>query len=1694
MNARHLLSLCLPLALHFLALAPVSAEFATMWRLGTQNGNPSEFGSRWESISAPGSAAVLDSDYYFSGTYPAAIGSVPADEPLSRLNNLLYTAGGIPQRLHFHLSSAQATASARLRFILHHCWAGAPEARGYGTHEITVRLNGTTLGTHSAETSGTLIFEANVTPLTGANVLEISRSGGTPGAWLYLDALALELHPGATLDADADGLPRWWEEAYGLSDADPADAAMDLDDDGLSNLQEYARGTHPRLADTDGDGLSDAVETQTGVYVSSTDTGTHPLLADTDGDSLRDGEEVLTHGTSPHLIDSDADGAPDAWELRTGYDALSAASTPPAFPGAIAVNFISELAPRSALPWHAPAGFVPQLHWNNTMPLTTWNTPSGNTTHIESPQRGVLVDGTGSPTGVTLTWSSPGSVYLSRNSGTPMSQLLDAFLVVNGSTPASVTLSGIPFASYDVILYVGGRYDGGIGYARLNGQPASDLWFLSSSRAQESRYTLPYGSTSAKPWRANTLVWRGLSGSTASVQLFRQDWHELGIHGIQIVDSTTDSDGDGMPDSWELTHRLRPDLDDAAADPDGDGLPNLGEYARGTEPQNADTDGDGLTDAVETHTGVFISASDTGTNPLLADTDGDGLTDAEELAHLPEPTHPLLADSDGDGMDDAEEIRLGRDPLHAESVGTFLPHITTSPRTFLWEMENVQVIWDHTRGHQSGLHWGDDALLRITLRNSAFPNQDAFWVALRIVSGRITYYFHSSAQAAFSSSNQPTWDIWNSDWSQTPADLTPALGFSGHGPVDMSDRLRFRIQGSSTGAASAWTFTFSIFNQDTGAAVASSTFTQSTLAAAVHNGSATWQDVRGIPGRHTLYQNDGVRVFIRSTRLDAMPAYAAWKDSDRDGMTDAWEDLHSFDKNNPADAALDADNDGLTNLQEFLSGTHPRLADSDGDGAPDGVEAAAGTDAQNASSLPPWYRGPPATAAADYNGNGIPDAWELWLGRFDLAALDDDDGDGMSNADEAAAGTDPFDPYSRLWVDTSRSGTDLVITWPLLTLKHHRLWQNDSLSPNTWTPAPGSPTAFGQEYRQTVAGALSGSQPRFFKATVSDLDTDADGVSDWAEVNVLGSDRLSANSTHSPMPVDSTGDGQPDTTVSGDLVSLLERLHGAAPGGGFPTGSAAGSTGSLSRTQAARFLLQASFGPTPEDVDHVQGLGFDGWINHQINHIPPTLHSTYIRSIWQDMLTHRADPGYLRSEVVAGVDRDPFLFGGNMKTAFARAAIQGPDQLRQRVAFALSQILVTSRRDANLENRCLGMADYYDIFVRHAFGSYRDILTEVTLHPVMGRYLSHIGNQKARPEINQYPDENYAREFMQLFTIGLWQLHPDGTRQLDSNGQPIPTYSNAEITQLARVFTGLWFGGHDWSYGGWTETDHATPMTLHPERHDFGTKTLLDGFIIPARAPTQAEAMQDIQDAIHHIFHHPNTAPFVTRQLIQFLVTDNPSPAYVARAAAIFADDGHGQRGQLGAVVRAILLDPEARSPARPADFGRLKEPVIRTIALGRAFGMKQVTDLLWWDWGDFYNDSRQEPGYSPSVFNFYRPDYRAPGLLTQQGKAGPVFQITDSYSSISFPNRLWQMVLSGFSYGESYRHPLDLSRERALATQPERLVDHLNTLFCAGEMTRGTRARILQAIQAIPSTDTASRARIATYLALICPEGAVMR
>ena len=928
-----------------------------------------------------------------------------------------------------------------------------------------------------------------------------------------------------------------------------------------------------------------------------------------------------------------------------------------------------------------------------------------------------------------------------------------------------------------------------------------------------------------------------------------------------------------------------------------------------------------------------------------------------------------------------------------------------------------------------------------------------------------------------SDTSQPASTIWDSDYGNPPADLKAKLGFSGYGNADISSRLKFRMVAQRSAGGNSWTVNFSITNQTSNTVVINRTFANCTAAPSVDNGTAQWTDYSGVLGQPSMNVHQGIKMFITTNALENLPAFAGAKDSDNDGMPDVWEDANGLNKFLATDATNHLDGDGLNNRDEFLAGTNPLVTDTDGDGIHDGLERANSSNPLLASSRPP-FTGQSWPSGQDLDANGLPDAWEVSFRAFGLPPNGDADGDGASNAQEAKWGTNPFDASSKIAVTLAKETNNAVVAWPNQSDKDQRLFTSSTLT--NWTQYTGVSWLTGTNAFAVFTNRFATANREFYRVSTDDKDTDSDGVKDWDEA-VFGSDPLRANSTHTNVPI-IANNGLVTGTVTGDFASFVEQVRGG-PGGS--------STGLVTRAQAARMLQQATFGVTLREMDRVQQLGIAAWIDDQITNQPASLHRPYMEAIYEDFNGARTDDTYVYSEM------DNFIFGNNCTTPFARGAVAGPDQLRQRVAFALSQICVVSRRDPNLENKPLGVSDYYDIFVRNAFGNYSDVLREVTFHPVMGRYLSHIGNQKARPEINQYPDENFAREVMQLFSIGLWELNPDGTRQLDGLSQPIPTYGNAQITEFARVFTGLWFGGQPWGGNGWSDDDNSVPMQMWAEKHDFGAKTLLNGQTIPVRAPTVENGIRDVDDALRNLFEHPNTAPFISRQLIQFLITSNPSTNYVGRIAAKFTNDGTGKRGNLAAVVRAILLDEEARDARwfmSAPEFGRLKEPVHRALAITRAGNVGRYTNLLWWTWGEFNSAAFQEPTYSPSVFNFFRPGYQPPGLLTLNGLVGPAFQITDSYSSISFPNKLWEITQIGLNQYSAYSFPPDYADLMAQAGNSAQLVDLVNLLFCGGSMSYPTRDNILNAINQVPSYDKLLRVRLAVYLAATCPEGAVQR
>ena len=1692
----------LPLILGLSVAPALSAAPETVWLIGVDEDplrsgyNPAdEFSSESGSANRPPGRVTRrvedplyttnnpsrDDDHYLVGTFPVGFNGltnvlVMALPESDRGFERAITSSDRTNRIHFFLAAAQVAPTSRLRLSFELVnggfWYGAPlnqNGEGFGIHTVEARFRSATrtnvlwTGTVERNTRVSLDFAAtNVVATAGPNTIELVRTGPTPtntSHWVQFDYVQLEADPDALRDADQDGLPRWWEEDNHLSDTSAADAALDPDRDGLTHLQEFNGGiapTDPHASDTDRDGLNDGQERA---------LGTNPWLADTDGDGLNDSEEANgSPVSSPLLADTDGDGASDAVERRMGTNPNAASSKPTVFRGGIGLQFVSAADRDGALATNDLAGLVPQILWNRTFPMRNSSSrTNGGLADIEAPLTNRLVRSDGQPLdGTTYGWRAA-STHSSYNNGSADRRLMNGFLRASESVPAVLSLTNIPFANYDLHVHVGGQSDDDYGQVLLNDDPATGCLFLTDSSAPQDRFVVlrPGGDDFQ---RGNLVRYTGLTSANLHITVNNLGGWGVGLHAVQIIDRTLDSDGSGLPDWFEVQHGLQPGSPAlTATDSDGDGLSNLQEFQRGSDPRNPDTDGDGLKDGEESLA-----------NALNPDSDGDGLSDFAEVRGV-FPSNPNLADSDGDGIDDRAEQRLGSDPSSTNATrSAWVPFYRTNPARWEWNIENVQLVWDHGAGGLAPNSNNEDTMLLFGVQNGLTSDWRSLGMALRYYRGSVSYLFHSERTGAFSDHNRPNSSIWRTESGNTIPDLKSALGFSGHGSTDISDRLQFRTFAQRAATSNSWRLTFEIRNLTKGTVAYSRTYTNSTGAATIDNGTAVWTDYDNRTNRIEIEVHQGVKFFVSPTPLETLPAFAAARDSDDDGMPDAWEDLHGFNKNSATDATTNADADTLNNRDEFLAGTDPRNPDTDGDGINDAVELANGSNPLLASRQPDlagklWPNG------EDLDGDGLPDAWAARFRAKGLAANLDSDGDGLTNAQEARMGTDPFDPESGVFLAMNRATNDVVLSWNEQPQKRQRLFSSTSLT--NWSLSPLVPSPNGGWSQVRLTNRFSSAPFEFYRVDTEDKDTDGDGVTDWTE-SLLGTDATRADSSRrATAMIDAEGDVVGN--VSGDFATMVQQLRSDT------------ATNGVTRAQAARLLQQATFGPTSSELDRVQSLGLLAWINDQITNQPATLHRRYIEQIYADFNGPRTDLTYSFN------DDNDFINGNNATTPFARAAIGGPDQLRQRVAFALSQILVTSRRDANLENRPLGMADYYDIFVRHAFGNYADILREATFHPVMGRYLSSVGNQKARPEVSQFPDENYAREVQQLFTIGLWELTPGGTRQLDDQGQPIPTYGNQEITEFARVFTGFWFGGQDWGDGGWNDADYTVPMQLWAEKHDFGEKRLLRGFVIPARTPSVANAVRDVDDALRSLFEHPNTGPFISQQLIQFLVTSNPTSNYVARVAAVFDNDGSGKRGNLAAVVKAILLDPEARDPQGflgLAQFGRLKEPVQRTMAINRVGRLDRYTNLVWWTWGEFNDAAFQEPTYAPTVFNFFRPTYQPPGPLTSLGLVGPAFQIVDSYSSISFPNLLWDVVEDGLRRYEDYHFPPDYSALMALAGDPAALLDEVNLLFCGGSMSAGTRDAILAAVGQLPAYDTTMRVRLAVYLAATCPEGAVQR
>jgi uncharacterized protein (DUF1800 family) len=545
---------------------------------------------------------------------------------------------------------------------------------------------------------------------------------------------------------------------------------------------------------------------------------------------------------------------------------------------------------------------------------------------------------------------------------------------------------------------------------------------------------------------------------------------------------------------------------------------------------------------------------------------------------------------------------------------------------------------------------------------------------------------------------------------------------------------------------------------------------------------------------------------------------------------------------------------------------------------------------------------------------------------------------------------------------------------------------------------------------------------------------------------------------------------------TGELTGVFQQSNGSQT---FTAPSAPPSVDltNVTPNTVSRFLTQATFGTTQADIAAIQSQGYLAWIASQMA-LPVTSH----------LSATRADAAIFPNTGQYPINQN------NRQAAWWKITTSAPDQLRQRVAFALSEIFVVSDAASSLAQQPEALANYYDMLARDAFGNFRQLLQDVTLSPVMGNYLNMLRNAAPIPSKGTTANENYAREIMQLFTVGLNFLNPDGTLVLDATGQPIPTYSNASIIQTANVLTG-------WAYNSTAATpsftgssaDWYNPMMAYQAYHDITQKTLIatTPTSSPVIVPANGTAATDLKILLDTLTNHQNTGPFICKELIQRLVTSNPSPGYVYRVSQVFANDGTGTRGNLGAVVKAILTDYEARSPAMLAisSYGKLKEPLLRQTALYRAFNAQAVNGRI----PVFTPDSTlgQAALRSPTVFNYFLPGYTPPGTLAAAGLLAPEFQITTATTALTVPNALYAIVYT--STTPSVTTPvLNLSTLTA-APDNATLVSILNTLLCNGNMSTAATNRILTSLTTLPSTTKAlDRAQAALELVITTQASAV--
>jgi uncharacterized protein (DUF1800 family) len=498
-------------------------------------------------------------------------------------------------------------------------------------------------------------------------------------------------------------------------------------------------------------------------------------------------------------------------------------------------------------------------------------------------------------------------------------------------------------------------------------------------------------------------------------------------------------------------------------------------------------------------------------------------------------------------------------------------------------------------------------------------------------------------------------------------------------------------------------------------------------------------------------------------------------------------------------------------------------------------------------------------------------------------------------------------------------------------------------------------------------------------------------------------------------------------------------------------------------TAAARILDQSTFGPTAATIQHVESIGTSAYLQEQFAQAATPLAAIPTATLPTICLAANNPRVCAESE-------------------WWQTAVTGPDQLRQRVAFALSEMFVVSSQSVNGAT----IPQFHNVLSNDAFGNFLTIMNDVALSPAMGAYLNMLNS--AKPAAGQIANENFSRENMQLFSLGLYLLNQDGTLQLDGSGNPIPSYTQAQVQAFARAYTGWTYataiGGSAAKFPNST-VNYTMPMAAVESAHDTAAKILLNGTTLSAGGTAE----QDLSGALTNLFNHPNVGPFVCTQLIQHLVTSTPSPAYVSRVSAVFANDSKGVRGNMQAVVQAILTDEEARQADMNASFngGHLREPVLFLTAMMRGLNFTN-TDVngSYFTLSNYSAQLNEEPYFANSVFNFFPPNYIIAGTTLN----APEFDIENTATVTlrqSLANTIVNNGISGFSVDLSATGPLG-----TMAANPGQLADYLSMLFMHSQMPSAMRTTIVNAIT--PLTSNAQRARIAIFLVVTSPQYKVIQ